>query len=76
MPPASALPDSIQRLSRIQAFELADRRWDRKVAHLAAMIASCIPGREHSGKTARKNRKIDLDQPVDSSARAIRDVVA
>ena len=74
MPPASALPDSIRRLSRIQAFELTDRRWDRDVEQLAAMIASRIPALDHSGKTKRKNRKIDRDQPVDSPARALRDV--
>jgi hypothetical protein len=74
MPPASALPDSNQRLSRIQAFELTDRRWDRDVEQLAAMIASRIPALDHSGKTERKNRKIDRDQPADSPARALRDV--
>lgn len=76
MPPASALPDSIQRLSRIQAFELTDRRWDRDVEHLAAMMASHIPELDHSGKTEGKNRKIDRDQPVDSPARALRDAGA
>jgi len=74
MPPSSALPDSIQRLSRIQAFELTDRRWDRDVEQLAAMIASRIPALDHAGKTERKNRKIDRDQPADSPARALRDV--
>jgi hypothetical protein len=47
MPPASALPDSIRRLSRIQAFELTDRRWDWDVDQLAAMIASHIPALDH-----------------------------
>ena len=74
MPPASALPDSIQRLSRIQAFELTDRRWDRDVEQLATMVASRIPALDHAGKTERKNRQIDRDRPVDSPARALRDV--
>lgn len=74
MPPASALPDSIQRLSRIQAFELTDRRWDWEVEQLAAMMASHIPELDHSGKTEGKNRKMDRDQPADSPARALRDV--
>lgn len=74
MPQASALPDSIQRLSRIQAFELADRRWDWDVEQLAEMIASHIPGLDHSGKTEGKNQKIDRDQPADPPVRALRDV--
>ena len=49
MPPDSALPDSIQRLARIQVFELTDRRWDRDVEQLAAMIAGHIPGLDHFG---------------------------
>ena len=53
---------------------MTDRRWDRDVEQLAAMIASRIPGLDHAGKTERKNRKIDRDQPADSPARALRDV--
>lgn len=74
MPPASALPDSIRRLSRIQAFELTDRRWDWDVEQLAAMIAGHIPALDHSIKTKRKNRRIDHDQPFDSPARTLKDV--
>ena len=73
MPPASALPDSIRRLSRIQAFELTDRRWDWDVEQLAAMIASHIPALDHSIRTKRKHREIDPDQPVESPARALKD---
>lgn len=74
MPPASALPDSIRRLSCIQAFELTDRRWDRDVEQLAAMIASHIPALDHCGRTARKKRQNDGDQPLDSPARTLKDV--
>lgn len=74
MPAASALPDSIQRLSRIQAFEMSDRRWDRDVEQLAAMITRRIPGLDNAitpGKTDRKTKRV---RTVDSPARAIRDV--
>jgi hypothetical protein len=74
MPHASALPDSIQRLSRIQAFELTDRRWDQDIDQLAAMIASRIPALVHAGKTETKNRKIDRNRLAGSPARALRDV--
>lgn len=74
MPPASALPDSIHRLSRIQAFELTDRRWDRDVNQLAAMLASRIPGFDHPIKTEGTDRKNDPGQAADSPAQAIRDV--
>jgi hypothetical protein len=74
MPPAAALPDSIRRLSRIQAFELTDRRWDWDVEQLTAMIASHIPALDHYGKTERKNRKIGRDHPLDAPVRALKDV--
>jgi hypothetical protein len=74
MPPASALPTRIQRLSRIQAFELTDRHWDRDVEQLVAMIASHNPELDRSRKTTGKNGKKVLGRPADSPAQAIRDV--
>jgi len=44
MPAAELMPESIRQLSRIQAFVLSDRQWDRDVRQLAQMIADRIPG--------------------------------
>ena len=74
MPPASALPDSIKRLSRIQAFELTDRRWDRDVGQLAAMMGSHIPGLDHPRKTEGTEGRGNRGQPADSPVRATRDI--
>lgn len=74
MPAATALPASIQHLSRIQAFEMSDRRWDRDVEQLAAMIVNHIPGLDDSKKIGAAGQKTDRAQPHDSPARAIRDL--
>lgn len=74
MPAALDLPDSIQPLSRIQAFEMSDRRWDRDVEQLAAMITRRIPGFAKADTPINKNRQTGHSRPVDSPARAIRDV--
>lgn len=74
MPPSSALPDSIRHLSRIQAFELTDRRWDRDVEQLTAMIGSHVPGLDKPQKTEGTDRKSGRGQPADSPTHAIRDL--
>ncbi len=43
MPPADSLPDSIERLARLQAAVLTDRRWDSEVRNLAAWLRSLCP---------------------------------
>lgn len=43
MPPADSLPDSIERLARLQAAVLTDRRWDSEVKNLAAWLRSLCP---------------------------------
>jgi hypothetical protein len=43
MPSAGSLPDSIERLARLQAAVLTDRRWDSEVRHLAAWLRSLCP---------------------------------
>jgi hypothetical protein len=74
MPPGAALPESIRSLANIQAFELTDRRWDRDVEQLAAMLVRQIPDLESARKTAGKPRPSDRDQVRDSPARTIRDL--
>jgi hypothetical protein len=43
MPPAAALPDSIARLSRLQAATLSDRRWDADIGELAERLRTLCP---------------------------------
>lgn len=50
MPRATDLPDSIQRLARINAFELSDRRWTADLERLAAVIENA-PSHQDSRST-------------------------
>ncbi len=43
MPPAGALPDSIARLSRLQAATLSDRRWKVEIEELAERLRALCP---------------------------------
>lgn len=74
MPPTSVLLDSIQRLPRIKAFGLTDRRLDLDIDQLTAMMASRIPGFDHPKNTEGTDRKNNPGQPTDSPEQAIRDV--
>ncbi len=74
MPEAALLPRAIRRLSRIQAFELSDRRWDRDVDQLAEMMAKRIPG-IRSFRKRRPNGRSDLpNHRSESPGRGIRDL--
>lgn len=43
MPAAATLPSSIQRLCRMQAASMSDRRWDAEVAELAERLRAVYP---------------------------------
>jgi len=43
IPASDALPNSIERLSRLQAANLSDRRWDAEIAELADRLRSICP---------------------------------
>lgn len=43
MPPATALPDSIRRLTRIQAASFEDRHWDADLALLVERLRAMVP---------------------------------
>ena len=43
MPAAKDLPDSINSLSRLQAFEMTDRHWDNEMRDLVKLIRAAIP---------------------------------
>jgi hypothetical protein len=74
MPASSALPTSLRRLSRIQAFELADRRWDRDIRLLATLITRRLPGLDPPRRAVGNGRDTGEGRTGDSPARALREM--
>ncbi len=74
MPASSALPKSLRRLSRIQAFELADRRWDQDVWILATLLSRRLPGLDPPRRGSGAIRGTGEGRTGDSPARALREV--
>ncbi len=64
---ASELPESIAHLSKLQAFEMTDRRWDDDIQDLVQLLQKAVP--ELRAESSR-----DLREPAASPAQVLREL--
>lgn len=64
---ANELPQSIEQLSKIQAFVMSDRRWDEDILELVTLLRKEVPSLKT--KSSRKHQK-----PTESPAEVLREL--
>lgn len=59
MPPPASLPESIQRLTRMQAASMSDRHWDTEIRELADRLRAICPSLRQGQAPARAGSPAD-----------------
>jgi predicted RNA-binding Zn ribbon-like protein len=72
MPPAMALPETIQQLTRIQAASFEDRHWDADLASLIARLRPMVPGLGEAGHQAGSH--LPAESANESLAQVLREI--
>lgn len=72
MPPAMALPETIQQLTRIQAASFEDRHWDADLASLIARLRAMVPGLGEAGHQAGNH--LPAESANESLAQVLREI--